>query len=536
MTYIIHASTKIVFRMATEYQKNSAKDIVTSLKFSKPLYRHQEDTLVRILEASAKRWGLLFEPGAGKTLTTIAMLRIISRTTGRVPRTLILCPQGVRAVWLEQLSDELSVRVMDKVQVLDGTKTKRVKQLKTPGKSIFIASLDILNTDTFEALLKMPWDVLICDEFHNFKDPSAKRTKKLFKLCAGNRASFRFALTGTPILNTPLDCYTLLKFLGATQESYTSFKLHYFEDANASFTNRPWHFPKWVIRPGAEKELNEIIDSCCTRVLLDDCIDLPDLVRQKVLVPLAPEAAKIYADMKSKFVSEVLSDKKRYVTAELVIEQTLRMQQIANGIAACEEFLPNGEVKESRELIPCAKYDALKEQLQIIFANPNNKVIVWSCWADTYKRIAEVLEDCGVFFTSITGRDSAKEKEEAQLRFESDPECRAVIANQRAGGEGLNGLTAANYAIYFAKNHKLGDDIQSQARTRRPGSERHKSLVRIDICSEGTVEEQITQALKDKKTTAELVLDIRRAHGLRPRRELGSNGFDGAEVTEIQER
>lgn len=513
--------------MAEVYTNSDAKSVITSLKFSKPLWDHQVSTLTRIIENKAKRWGLLFEPGGGKTLTTIALLKLISRTKGLVPRVLILCPQGVRSVWLKQIAEEVSPRIQAQLQVLDGVKTKRAKQLKDASKKIFIASLDILNTDSFDIMLKMPWDVIVPDEFHNFKDPTAKRTKKLFKVVAANPNSFRFPLTGTPILNTPLDCYTLLKFLGVMKDSYTSFKLRYFEDANAGFANKPWHFPKWVIRPGAEAELNTLIDSCCSRVLLEDCMDLPPLVRQEVLVPLTPEAARLYSDLAKHFVTDVLQDAKKYISAELVIEQTLRLQQVANGIARCEELRGDGTIKSTTEHVPCGKYQALREQLEIILANPKNKVVIWSCWADTYGKIAEVVEDCGVFHTSITGLDTAKEKAAAVERFQTDPTCRVVIANQQAGGEGID-LTAGNYAIYFSKNHRLGADIQSQARTLRPGSERHKSIVRIDIISEGTVEEQITQALKDKKTVAELVLDIRRAHGLRPRRvEPKPDGRDG---------
>lgn len=504
--------------MPLVYPKESAKNIISSLKFSVGLWAHQKDAIERILTNSSKRFGFLFEPGCGKTLTTIAMLRIISRATKQVPRTLIICPQGVRINWFRNIANEVSARIASQVQVVDGTPLSRKKQLTDKTKHIFIVSQDIFRTDSFDIILKHPWDVIIVDEFHNFKDPSAPtRWKRLRKILAANRNCFRFALTGTPILNTPLDAYTLLSFLGAVTDSYTAFKLRYFEDANASFANKPWHFPKWTIRPGCVSEVNALIDSCCARALLDECVDLPPLIRQEILVPLSSEQSKLYRDIEKKFVGAVFGDSSKIIAPELVLTQSLRLQQIANGIATYDEWRPDGVAQSATELIPCDKYNILEDQLRIILgANEKNKVIIWSAWADTYGKLAESCENVGTFHTSITGRESATEKQEAKDRFESDPDCRICIANQAAGGEGIE-LTAANYMIYFAKTHALGKDIQSQARARRPGSERHKSIVRIDLVSEGTIEEVITAALKDKKTMAELVLDMRRHYGFRPR-------------------
>ena len=74
-------------------------------------------------------------------------------------------------------------------------------------------------------------------------------------------------------------------------------------------------------------------------------------------------------------------------------------------------------------------------------------------------------------------------------------------------------LTAASYMIYYAKSFNLGDDLQSEARAHRGGSEQHESIIRIDICTHNTVETDVTHALWQKKQLGELLLDIRRGRG-----------------------
>lgn len=502
--------------VGTSYPNGAVKDTVSSMKFSVDLYAHQIEAITRVLESRAKHYGFLFDPGLGKTLTTIAMLRIISRTTGRVPRVLIVCPQAVRVNWQRAISAEVSAKIAEQVQVVDGTVKQRAAQLKAKTKKLFIVSQDIFRTDSAELIQALPWDVIVVDEFHNFKDPAAKtRWKALKKVVAANRSSFRFALTGTPVLNTPLDCYTLLSFLDAVKDSYTAFKFRYFEDANSGFKNKPWHFPKWVIRPECVVELNMLIDSCCSRAVLDECLDLPPLIRQEIRAPLNSETKKLYRDVEKQFVGSVFGDANKVIAPDMVLTQSLRLQQIANGIATYEEENNLGVKQQSTVHLPCSKYELLEEELRVILgANEKNKVIIWSCWADTYGKLAESCENVGTFHTSITGRDSAAEKQAAIDRFESDPDCRICIANQGAGGEGIE-LTAANYMIYFSKTHSLGKDIQSQARARRSGSERHKSIVRIDLVSEGTIEEVITEALREKKTMAEMILDLKEHYGIR---------------------
>ena len=89
--------------------------------------------------------------------------------------------------------------------------------------------------------------------------------------------------------------------------------------------------------------------------------------------------------------------------------------------------------------------------------------------------------------------------------FRTDPEVGVMIANQGAGGVGVN-LVEAGYSIYYSKGFKLEDDLQSEARNYRGGSEIHEKVTRIDLVATGTIDELVTEALENKMQISENIL------------------------------
>jgi len=82
-----------------------------------------------------------------------------------------------------------------------------------------------------------------------------------------------------------------------------------------------------------------------------------------------------------------------------------------------------------------------------------------------------------------------------------------MIANQKAGGVGLN-LIEASYCVYYTRSYSLEDDLQSEARNYRGGSEVHKKVTRIDLVTQGSVDQLILNALEKKQDLAENILEF----------------------------
>jgi SNF2 family DNA or RNA helicase len=170
-------------------------------------------------------------------------------------------------------------------------------------------------------------------------------------------------------------------------------------------------------------------------------------------------------------------------------------------------FLPLGEDngREGRierfDGIP--RLDALSSLLEAI-AEPH-KVIVWAVFRADYEAIRGVAKALGYDHVEINGEISAKEKDEAVHRFNHDPSCRLLLGHPASGGVGVN-LTAASYSIYYSRNFSLENDIQSEARNYRGGSEVHEKITRYDLIAKGTIDELIARRLAEKQVISQKVL------------------------------
>lgn len=427
------------------------------------------------------------------------------------------------------------VQVVDGTTKADGTKLKtmslalKLKQLANPNASIFITNTDSIgNKNIFPVLLDMGFEFMAIDESHKFKSYKANRTKNLHKISSQAQLRYKFILTGSPVLQSALDLWSQFyildpKILGA---NYFSFRAKYFYDKNADMPPHI-HFANWIPKDKAfykkfgmdyvdpNELLNGIIYKHANRVMKNDVLDLPERLYQRIDVSFNKEQGRIYNEMKTDLLSfledptskkdmlELLEsdeviDLPESMQANLAIVKTLRMQMIVNGIFTNAE----GEVIE----IPCNKYNELEDFLETVLANPANKVIVWSVFSATYERIAKVVSKFTNEYTFLTGKQSYEEKI-ANVDYFNKGSARVIIANQGAGGTGIN-LTAANYDLYFSRGFNLEHDLQSEARAYRGGQTRN--VTRVDLVINDSIDSDVLTALQAKKEVAEDILAPRK--------------------------
>lgn len=454
------------------------------------LWEHQRRAVEFLSQRS--HGALLMEAGTGKTLVMIEWVRRIFKRSGGAVPTVILAPQivcpNIRREFLEH-----SEKWGDIVRVLDGDiSKKRIPALfEDPRQSIFITNYEAMLRPKFVAALKTRGvKILICDESHRIKNPQAATTKNIHRFARD--IPFSLIMTGTAVLRNQMDLWGQLRVINEADPNFVSWRSKYFYDENAGMPQAVY-FPNWRVRPQAERALSESLSRCAIIVKKSECLDLPPLVKQRFLVPLEGQQAKVYAQMESDLVASLGKEKSVSTT---VITKLLRLQQICSGIL---ELTTSDQTTE----IETAKITALRQLLEEW--TPEHKVIVWNHWRPAIRRIAGVCDSLGLSFVTVTGEDSPKAKELAVNAFRSDPTVRVLIGNQGAGGIGIN-LTESPCAIYFSKTHNLEHDTQSEARNYRGGSEIHKQVTRIDLITEGTIEEEIDKCLREKAEIGERLL------------------------------
>ena len=94
------------------------------------------------------------------------------------------------------------------------------------------------------------------------------------------------------------------------------------------------------------------------------------------------------------------------------------------------------------------------------------------------------------------GDTSDDERNEIVQRFQ-DPRSplRFFVGNPSTAGYGLT-LTEANLVVYYANDFNLETRIQSEDRAHRIGQK--NNVTYIDLISEGTLDEKIVEALRNK--------------------------------------
>jgi len=452
---------------------------------------------------------ILHDCGTGKCGTAINILRHKYQRYQKLCRTLILAPSSVCRKWVKEFN--LHADVADKfLTVLEGTGREKYKMMREivamKPSQIVITNYDSLDNDDLATILQL-WkpEILICDESQLCKNPDSKRAKKVMIMADG--AAHRYILSGTPMLNSALDYWMQFRILDKgetfgrnTRQDFFKFRKKYFIDKNEKWkaNNR---FPNWVQRPEMVAQLNDIIASKSSRAVKSECLDLPPLIKKELYVKMGPKQAQYYNEMRRDFLVYLdelkASGEPKAVIANQAITKSIRLQQIVSGFVKTDEG-------EEIILDNVPRLDELKRLLEDLTVK--NKVIVWACFKANYKMIKTICKKIGVKTVQLHGGVSIPDRDKALNDFEHDDETRVMVANQAAGGLGVD-MIAASYAIYYTRTYKYGDDAQSQERNYRGGSEIHEKITRIDLVTPGTIDENILGALKNKKEIAELILD-----------------------------
>lgn len=442
----------------------------------------------------------------------------------RMYRAIIVCPNNVRQNWYREF--EKFATEPGQVTVLRGGQVERAKLLVeafTPdGDSkytVIITSYETL-IRSWNAIRMVEWDLSVLDESHYIKSQGSKRYK--FALQLRDRSKRRMVLTGTPITNTPLDLFTQFEFMGkgfSGFRTWNAFRQFYGvyntsaqgHQALVGMQNLPFMQERLA-------RLSFIIHK--TEALPD----LPDKVYDISEVEMTAEQAEYYNQLARTLALEIERDLESGGPKQLVVNniltKLLRLAQITSGFITWDAtYDEDGNVVSARQidrLDPNPKLEALVELLKE--KGPNDKTLVWACWVQDIRSIAARLALEGIDAVTFYGGTSEADRQEAERRFNEDPNCRVFIGNPAAGGVGLNLLgyppngdgshaTNCNHVIYFSQNWSPTARSQSEDRAHRRGT---RENVRItDLCVPNTIDEDIRERVLQKRTRALEIADIR---------------------------
>mgnify|MGYP003637074700 CR=1 FL=1 len=468
-------------------------------EFKTEPFDHQRQVFER--SKDLEYFGLFLEMGTGKTKVTVDSIAYLYES-GEIDTVLIIAPKGVYENWIK---NEIPKHMPDRFEKLivkwQPNFTKKFKtelgevatreKRKEDRLHILVMNVEALSTSkglevATYYLKQNPANMIVVDESTTIKNKGAARTKAIIAL--GELGKYKRILTGSPVTKSPLDLFSQCRFLHKDMlgfDSYYAFRNRYAITKRLTFGGKSF---EQIVGYRRIDELQERIQDTSSRILKEDCLDLPEKLYQKRYVPLSADQKRVYDQMKTLALAQI--DRGELATTTSVLTQIMRLQQICCG------FLPpdDGEIKELEN-------GRLKELLSIL-EEVSGKVIIWATWTHDIKKIRKaVAEHYGEdSVTTFYGGTPQEERQETVDNFQ-DPShpLRFFVGQPKTGGFGLT-LTEAKTVIYYSNSYDLEIRLQSEDRAHRIGQD--SNVTYIDLVSPDTVDEKIIEALQNKVNLA----------------------------------
>jgi SNF2 family DNA or RNA helicase len=205
-------------------------------------------------------------------------------------------------------------------------------------------------------------------------------------------------------------------------------------------------------------------------------------------------------------VLEKLNSTFRVEFGKVKIDTQYIFTLLAKSLQVCDGFIQQtqkdeegNEVETSLETIETKKDEALVEILEEIDIR-KNKVVIWCAFLFSVAKVAKILKKLGVPVLTLTGKSEDTNK--IVSMFQKTKEYNVLICTQKKAAESVT-LTEAKYAIYYSNIWSNDARMNSEARIRRKGSEKHDSIVYVDLVTKGTVERKVYDCLRKKKDLIE---------------------------------
>lgn len=459
----------------------------TNFKFKTKPFNHQIDGFNFGL--THNRWLLGDEQGLGKTKQVIDIAVNLKLERG-YKHCLIICGvNGLKWNWVNEIhthSDEnawiLGQRMSRKRLTIGSSvdKLKDVREIDSIDSYFIITNVETLrNEDIVKELQKLCKNgtigIVAVDEIHKCKNPSSQQSKGIMKL----PSEVRIAMTGTPLMNTPLDLYIILKWLGYEKHAFYTFKNHYC--VMGGFGGYE------IIGYRYLDELQERLNDIMLRRRKDDVLDLPDKIYVDEYVEMTAKQSQIYKEISAEIKANI--DKIKMSNNPLA--ELIRMRQ-ATGYTG----ILSSAVLES------AKIDRLEELVEEAVAN-NNKVVIFSNWTQMISPIYDRLSKNykGVV---ITGETKDIDRQVNVNHFQTDTECKFIIGTIGAMGTGLT-LTAGTVVIFADEPWTMANKQQAIDRCHRIGTT-SKITVYTLMCK-NTIDERIHEIVEKKGLMSDAIVD-----------------------------
>ena len=315
------------------------------------------------------------------------------------------------------------------------------------------------------------------DEMHKMKNPTAQQTKGFLKCLP----YCRIGMTGTPLMNSPMDLYVILKWLGYESHAFYSFKQHYCVMGGYGGYE--------IVGYKNLDQLTAQVREIMLRRLKSEVLDLPEKIYVDDIVDMDGKQAVMYKEVEAGLKADYINgdiDLTNPLSALIRLRQTTGYPGIL-----------------SETITESAKLDRMEEIVENCISN-DEKVIIFSNWTQMTNAICNKLKSAGYKVGVITGETPDISRQEIVDVFQNSSDLKVLVGTIGAMGTGLT-LTAATTVIFVDEpwNKALFD--QAVDRAHRIGQKNNITVYSI-MCKD-TIDERIHNLIYKKGAMSDAIID-----------------------------
>lgn len=402
------------------------------------------------------------EMGLGKTIQVISFIEDLCSNHQNDLPILIVCPSSLIYNWYKEFSKFAS---HINAKICDGNIFERKELINNlKANDVLITSYHLLSRD-IDLYKEKKFYLQIVDEAQAIKNYYTQFAKD----CKSINATYKFALTGTPIENSLFELWSLFDYImpGYLLDNNSfkrMFEAKILNNDAETISKLKYKISPFIMRRTKEEVLTEL-PSKTTKIITCDFDDVQKEIYQTELVRSKKE-------IKFKITEEGIQKTRIFIFAVLT-----KLRQIC-----CSPKLVYDNVKTDG-----SKFAIFNDLLNNLLIN-GEKVLVFSQFTGMIDLISKELNKKGIKHFILTGDTNKKKRFELVNEFNTRKDVKVFLISLKAGGTGLN-LTSASSVIHYDPWWNVSLENQASDRAHRFGQTRNVSVYKL-ICT-NSIEEKI---------------------------------------------
>lgn len=457
-------------------------------------FQHQIEAIKYGLEHN--KFLLLDKMGLGKSYSAICIAEEL-KAHYNIEHCLIVCGvNSLKSNWRKEIMkhSNLDCIILGEKRTKKGKlKTNliqdRIEHLLKPINEFFIiTNIETLrDTDVLECIMNGPnkIDLIIVDEIQFSKNPSSKQGQNLLNL----KSKYQIGMTGTLLINNPLDLYVPLKWIDADNSTLTNFKSNYcvYDDKfhNIIIGYKNLDILKHQLNKSSLRRSKDIL-GLPLKTIVPEYLDMKEdqLVLYKELeqVIVADEELKLKVQNNIDLVD---------IKPDSLLSILTRLRQLTS--------LPSLLTSKN---ISNIKFERVKELVEEIIQN-DEKIVIFSSFTNVVYELKELLKKYNpVIYTG----ELKKEVDLADIadKFQTDPNSKIFIGTWQSSGTGVT-LTSASYMIFVDTPWTDAQFQQNCDRIYRIGT-LNPVFIYVLICND-TIDEVVYDIINTKQAISDYIVD-----------------------------